>query len=44
MARLPREFYLGDTVEIAQQLLGKYIVRRLPQGGDLVCRITGTEA
>ena len=44
MARLPREFYLGDTVEIAQQLLGKYIVRRLPQGGDLVCRITETEA
>ena len=44
MARLPREFYLGDTVEIAQQLLGKYIARRLPQGGDLVCRITETEA
>ena len=44
MARLPREFYLGDTVEIARRLLGKYIVRRLPQGGDLVCRITETEA
>ena len=43
MARLSREFYTGDTVEIARQLLGKYIVRRL-DGEDLVCRITETEA
>ena len=43
MARLPREFYIGDTVEISKSLLGKYLVRRL--GGELlVCRITETEA
>ena len=43
MARLPREFYMDDTVEIAKALLGKYIVRRL-HGEDIVCRITETEA
>lgn len=43
MARLPREFYMGDTVEIARSLLGKYLVRRL-DGEDIVCRITETEA
>ena len=43
MARLPREFYDGDTVQVAQHLLGKYLVRRL---GDtfLAGRITETEA
>lgn len=43
MARLPRDFYLGDTVEIARSLLGKYLVRRI-DGETLVCRITETEA
>ena len=43
MARLPREFYMGDTVETAKSLLGKYLVRRL-NGEDIVCRITETEA
>ena len=43
MARLPREFYMGDTVETAKALLGKYLVRRL-NGEDIVCRITETEA
>ena len=43
MARLPREFYMGDTVETAKSLLGKYLVRRL-DGEDIVCRITETEA
>ena len=43
MARLPREFYNGDTVEIARALLGKYIVRRIDDH-VLVCRITETEA
>lgn len=43
MARLSREFYDGDTVEIAQRLLGKYLVRRL-DGELLVGRITETEA
>ena len=43
MARLSRQFYRGDTVETARQLLGKYLVRRL-EGETLVCRITETEA
>ena len=44
MARLSREFYNGDTVEIAQKLLGKVLVRRLPDGTLLAGRITETEA
>lgn len=43
MARLPREFYNGSTVEIAQKLLGKYLVH-IWQRQPLVCRITETEA
>ncbi len=43
MTRLSRDFYLGDTVEIARKLLGCCLVRRF---GDetLVARITETEA
>lgn len=44
MARLSREFYIGDTVEIARELLGKYLVRRLSDGRLLAGRITETEA
>ena len=44
MARLSREFYTGDTVEIARALLGKYLVRRLPDGTVLAGRLTETEA
>ena len=44
MARLSREFYDGDTVKIARDLLGKYLVRRMPDGELLVGRITETEA
>ncbi|WP_298030716.1 DNA-3-methyladenine glycosylase [uncultured Dysosmobacter sp.] len=43
MATLSRQFYEGDTVETAQRLLGKYLVRRL-NGGLLAGRITETEA
>ena len=43
MARLPHDFYAGNTVEIAQQLLGKFLVR-VWQGESLVTRITETEA
>ena len=43
MARLPREFYNHDTVLVSQQLLGRYLVRRL--GEELLAgRITETEA
>lgn len=44
MAILSREFYAGDTVETAEKLLGKYLVRRLDSGELLVGRITETEA
>lgn len=43
MAPLPSGFYDGDTVEIAQRLLGKLIVRQY-RGELLACRITETEA
>ena len=43
MARLSRDFYLGDTVKITQALLGKYLVRWL-DGEMLAGRITETEA
>ena len=43
MARLSRDFYMGDTVEIAQRLLGTCLVRILEREA-LVCRITETEA
>lgn len=43
MARLQRDFYLGDTVHIAQALLGKVLVRRL-NGEILAGLITETEA
>ena len=43
MTRLPQNFYAGDTVQIAQSLLGLYLVRRY-QGETLICRITETEA
>ena len=43
MAKLERNAYIGDTVEIARSLVGKYLVRRL-HGENLVCRIVETEA
>jgi len=43
MAILSREFYNGNTVKIAQSLLGKYLVRIL-DGITLAGRITETEA
>jgi len=44
MARLSREFYNGNTVEIARMLLGKVLVRRMADGELLAGRITETEA
>lgn len=43
MSTLSRKFYNRDTVAVAQDLLGKYLVRRL-DGELLVGRITETEA
>ena len=41
---LTREFYARDTLTVARALLGQHIVRKLPDGAQLVCRITETEA
>ena len=43
MARLDSGFFLRDTVTVAQDLLGRYLVRQL-DGEPIVCRITETEA
>lgn len=43
MARLPRSFYCGDTVQIAKSLVGKYIMR-VYNSEILLSRITETEA
>ncbi len=44
MQQLPRTFYDRDTLAVSRDLLGKYLVRLLPDGQELVCRITETEA
>ena len=41
--KISRSFYEQSTVEVARQLLGKYLVRKHP-GGKTVCRIVETEA
>lgn len=43
MLKLTREFYNRDTLTVAQDLLGKHLVR-VVDGTKLVCRITETEA
>ena len=40
---LPQSFFLGNTVEIAREMVGKYLVRRY-DGIMLAARITETEA
>jgi len=44
MARLDRNFYNRDTLLVARELLGKQLVRVLPDCTPLICRITETEA
>lgn len=44
MEKLPRTFYDRDTLTVSRELLGKYLVRMLPDGTPLICRITETEA
>lgn len=43
MAKLDRIFFIRDTVEVAKDLLGRYLVRSL-NVETIVCRITETEA
>lgn len=43
MKKLRRGFYDRDTLQVARDLLGKHLVRVLPWGAELVCRITETE-
>lgn len=43
MAKLTAPFYNRNTVQVARELVGKYLVRQLEQD-LLVCRITETEA
>lgn len=40
---LPQSFFLGNTVEIAREMVGKYLIRRY-DGVTLAARITETEA
>jgi DNA-3-methyladenine glycosylase len=43
MTRLHADFYARDTLTVARELVGRYLLRRL-NGAELVCRITETEA
>lgn len=43
MPKLTRDFFAQDTLKVSRALLGKYLVRTLPDGA-LCARITETEA
>lgn len=38
------DFYTRDVLTVAPELIGKILVRRLPAGEEIRCRITETEA
>jgi DNA-3-methyladenine glycosylase len=42
--RLPRGFFARPAVEVAPDLLGRTLVRRLPEGGRLAARLVEVEA
>lgn len=42
--RLPRSFYTRDVITVAEELLGKYFVRKLPDGTILSGMIVEVEA
>jgi len=42
--RLPRAFYARPAVDVAPDLLGRLMIRRLPDGARLVARIVEAEA
>ena len=44
MRRLPRAFYARPAVDVAPDLLGRLLIRRLPDGARLVARIVEAEA
>ena len=42
--RIDKSFFTRDVLEVAPELIGKYIVRVLPDGNIIRARITETEA
>ena len=44
MSILSPDFYARDTLLVAKELLGKVLVRTLPDGTQVKCPITETEA
>lgn len=42
--KLKPDFFQNDTLKVAEALLGKFLVRRLPTGKDIVLMITEVEA
>lgn len=43
MTKLNKDFYMGDTLDIAKNLLGKYLIREI-NGHKIIAKITETEA